>query len=71
MSTFPLCFTSLELYELWRSTRVSATAKTECVCVDCLPSYQLRMKKTGRCEHPETMFTIDEVEGIVWQRKPA
>lgn len=64
MVTFPLCFTP-RIFELWRSSRVAAASNTDFVCRDCLPAYQLRMKKLGRCERPEVMFTLDEEGGIV------
>ena len=35
------------------------------VCRDCTPSYQLRMKRQGRCEHPETMFAVDRDGAVV------
>lgn len=61
----PLCFFSPADFERWRNSRVPANVRTDCVCVDCLPAYQLRMKKLGRCQHPYTMFTIDADGGVV------
>lgn len=60
-NTFPLCFSSPKLYALWRSSWRCPDSH----CHDCLPSYQLRMKKLGRCEHPEAMFTIEADGGVV------
>lgn len=62
MDTHPLCFGSLADFERWRK---SFQAGSSGHCADCLPSYQLRMKKLGRCEHPDTMFSFDEDGGIV------
>lgn len=58
----PLCFASPEMFALW----VSAPAAAACSnpCRDCQPSYQLRMKKQGRCGHPETQFSVDEDGGV-------
>jgi hypothetical protein len=62
MATFPLCFRSLADFERWRKS----FGANDCGhCRDCLPEFQLRMKKLGRCEHPETMFTFSVEEGIV------
>lgn len=61
---FPLCFSSLEQYERWRKSFQCPRSH----CHDCLPAYQLRMKKQRRCEHPETMFTLDEEGGVVGHR---
>lgn len=60
-NTFPLCFASLKAYELWRASWKCPQSH----CHDCLPTYQLRMTKLRRCEHPETMFTIDHDGGVV------
>lgn len=57
---FPLCFHSPADFKRWKDSRVAAVSRTDCVCVDCLPAYQLRMKKLKRCEHPEVMFTVDD-----------
>lgn len=61
----PLCF-SPKIFNLWE--QVPPTVRCTDHCVDCMPSYQLRMKKLGRCEHPETMFAIDADGGIVGHR---
>jgi hypothetical protein len=63
MATFPLCFRSMQDFERWRNSK--NIVKREPHCRDCLPSYQLRMKKLGRCEHPNTSFSFDEDGGIV------
>lgn len=63
MAIHPLCFKSLEDFERWRKSFQAGLD----FCRDCLPSYQLRMKKAGRCEHPEVMFSFDEEDGIVGQ----
>lgn len=58
---FPLCFRSLSDYERWRKSFGASCSH----CRDCLPGFQLRMKKVQRCEHPEVMFTMDEESGVV------
>lgn len=61
MVKVPNCFPSLLDFERWKNS-----LGAECGhCHDCMPTYQLRMKKLRRCEHPEIMFTIDEDRGIV------
>lgn len=63
MSAMPLCFVDPRTFRLWAG---SAGAK-ECgsgPCADCQPSYQLRMKKMGRCDHPETMFGVNGEGGV-------
>jgi hypothetical protein len=57
----PLCFFSPADFERWRESR----PRCESHCKDCLPAYQLRMKKLQRCEHPEVMFTLDDEGGVV------
>lgn len=63
----PLCFRTVADFERWQRSlaHCGGADKRASHCRDCLPAYQLRMKKLGRCEHPETMFTLDEMEGIV------
>lgn len=68
--TAPLCFVEPWVYELWAGSRVP-NDRTGCPsgpCTDCTPTYQLRMKKRGLCEHPETMFTVGQDGGVfgVW-----
>ena len=62
----PRCFSTIGIYRKWLDAR-QATGnirdRAHPVCRDCLPGYQLRMKKLGRCEYPETMFTIED--GVV------
>lgn len=63
MSAVPLCFVPAGMYALWRkadeSLPVDGRAASS-VCTDCLPSYQFRMKKLGRCQHPETRFRVSQ-----------
>lgn len=56
----PLCFTA-RVWTLWEQANNSIPKASRCAshCHDCLPSYQLRMKKQRRCEHPEVMFSVD------------
>ena len=64
--TAPLCFVEPWLYELWAGSRVP-NDKAGCQaghCTDCTPTYQLRMRKVGRCEHPETQFSVDRDGGV-------
>lgn len=61
----PLCFFP-RIFELWDSA--PAAVRVRDCCVDCMPSYQLRMKKLGRCEHPNTSFSFDEEGGILGHR---
>jgi hypothetical protein len=64
----PLCFFP-RIFEIWESTPVAAQDRARCTpCTDCMPSYQLRMKKLGRCEYPNTMFSFDEDGGVVGHR---
>lgn len=68
MVVVPLCF-SPRIFELWRRSPVGSQDKRrDSPCTDCMPSYQLRMKKCGRCEHPEVMFTIDADGAVVGHR---
>lgn len=56
----PACFTA-RIWLLWEESNnaIPKGARTASHCHDCLPSYQLRMKKQRRCEHPEVMFSLD------------
>ena len=59
----PLCFASQDLFRLWATAPVAVRCTNP--CRDCQPGYQTRMKRAGRCAHPETMFALDE-EGAVY-----
>ncbi len=62
---YPLCFAP-RIYDLWdKADKAAAHARCMNPCVDCLPQYQMRMKKAGRCAHPETMFGIDK-DGAIY-----
>ena len=64
----PACFSTIRIYHKWLDAqRVTGSVfeKSHSVCRDCLPGYQLRMKKLGRCENPKQMFTFDEEGGVV------
>lgn len=65
MAATPACF-SPRIFKLWEQANTSIPKGTRCEshCRDCMPSYQLRMKRAGRCEHPEVMFAFEE-DGIV------
>lgn len=62
---YPLCFAP-RIYDLWDKADTAIPKGQRCMnpCVDCLPQYQMRMKKAGRCAHPETMFGVDKDGGI-------
>lgn len=36
-------------------------------CTDCTPSFQLKMRKEGKCDHPYIKFRLagDDIEGYV------
>lgn len=65
----PPCFSTVRFYENWRAMLLKCShTEQKSVrghCRDCLPTYQLRMKKAGRCIHPETMFTVDQDGSVV------
>lgn len=70
--TAPLCFASPRLFELWLKADTALPEAQRCqnVCRDCLPSYKVRMKREGRCQHPETVFDL-ESEGGIFGRWPS
>lgn len=74
MTAAPLCFVPPAMYQLWLSSGFTDAAECPAgVCTDCLPSYQLRMKKLGRCEHPETRFRMSAAGALfgTWQQQVA
>lgn len=50
---YPRCFSALRFYENWRA---ACHDKEATVCDDCLPSFQLAMKRAGRCSNPDAVF---------------
>ncbi len=50
---YPKCFSALRFYESWRAAN---REKDATVCDDCLPSFQLAMKRVGRCSNPGAVF---------------
>ena len=53
----PRCFSTIRLYAIWQdANRSCGTPKAESVCDDCLPSFQLAMKRIGRCANPLAVF---------------
>ena len=63
---FPRCFSELRFYRNWQATVPHCPDKDRAViCHDCQPSYQLAMRKQGRCARPEVMFTIGLDGGVV------
>lgn len=66
--TQPLCFVDPMIFRLWSGSKTPGTTFGECCpagpCTDCTPTYQLRMRKRGLCEHPETVFTIGQDGGV-------
>jgi hypothetical protein len=67
----PLCFTERWIYELWKNSEAKVPPQMRCRnhCTDCTPTYQLRARKAGKCEHPETMFALDRQGGVYGIRK--
>lgn len=63
MNAMPLCFIDQRVFKLWSSSAGAADCGSG-PCHDCQPGYQLRMKKQGRCAHPETMFGVTEDGGV-------
>ena len=62
----PLCFADPGMFRLWLSSGLRSKQDSACgPCTDCTPSFQTRMKRQGRCAHPETMFGLD-AEGAVY-----
>lgn len=69
----PMCFWSQRQFALWKAADSHVPRGNRCngdQCHDCLPTFQLRMKRLGRCEHPETMFTFGH-EGVIGYRPNA
>lgn len=64
MSAVPLCFVDPRLFKLWSSSAGVEECGAAGPCADCLPAYQLRMKKRGLCSHPETNFGVRQDGGI-------
>ena len=50
---YPRCFSALRFYENWSAANHDKEAT---VCDDCMPSFQLAMKRAGRCANPEAVF---------------
>lgn len=63
----PPCFSSVRFYENWRAMlpKCNSGERQATICHDCLPGYQLRMKKLGRCAHPDTAFTVGQDGGVI------
>lgn len=70
----PLCFASPVMLDLWFKAD-NGTGGSKCAnpCRDCQPGYQVRMKRAGRCAHPETQFSVDADGGVYgyWPQEPA
>lgn len=59
--SYPRCFDSQEQFVLWIKADTYGRNGYEkkvlsSYCEDCLPSHALKMRKEGRCEHPEVFF---------------
>lgn len=56
--SFPKCFESRKQFKDWRQAMEQAKVPlyTCWVCTDCLPTYQKKMIKAGRCENPHVKF---------------
>ena len=71
----PACFSELRFYRNWREQRkrcvkLEAGARAVTICEDCLPSYQARMKRSGRCSNPDMQFAFDAEGGIFGMEPP-
>jgi len=53
----PPCFT-VEQFHDWIQYARAARPGAAGYCADCLPGYQERMLREGRCLHPEIRFVI-------------
>lgn len=66
----PKCFDDDRQFRGWLECREQCYDRDAHICEDCLPEYQERMVKVGRCEHPEVKFRVDKhgmVEGWGWK----
>jgi len=59
---WPAC-TDPYAYKLWREV-ANRVIPHYGFCTDCTPEYQAKMIREHRCEHPETLFEVDE-DGFV------
>jgi len=50
----PACFSTDSEWADWYAFRAGAKFP----CVDCTPEHQEKMIRAGRCERPETVFTV-------------
>lgn len=50
-------------WKLWHSTLPRANKAG--LCEDCTPEYQNEMCKSGKCDHPEILFYVDE-DGMLY-----
>jgi len=55
---YPPCFNSLEQFSEWASLAEETGVGRFQFCLDCTRSYQAKMVYEGRCEFPETQFTV-------------
>ena len=60
----PACF-PVRMYALWREVdaRCGRTDRAASVCADCMPGYQMRMRRFGRCENPGAMVGMEDGRG--------
>ena len=66
VESFPACFTELKFYRNWKAKMPSCPDKDHAtICSDCLPGYQIRMKRLGRCSNPEAAILFDEDGNVV------
>ena len=63
----PACFSEIRFYRNWRAMvpRCGSSDRDVTICADCLPSYQMRMKRAGRCSNPGVVFRFTEDGAIV------
>lgn len=69
------CFNSAAEYNGWlemlrASGNYAYGAKTQGACWDCAPEYKDAMVREGRCDHPETKFSLTKQGELVGSWKP-
>jgi hypothetical protein len=71
----PSCF-SIAQWDGWSTAARDAIAAQNGAlpagpCTDCTPQYQARMIREGRCEHPDTLFSVRAGGGVEgkWSKK--
>ena len=54
----PACFDTDQQFQEWVAADINCYHKSHIslICTDCTPQYAERMRRAGRCEHPEVTF---------------